>query len=77
MEQPSGQAFVLWIDRARDGELVGVMENVADSSRHPFENVEELGCLLAEGLDDARPRRNSQSAETHDAASPRYNTQRE
>ena len=68
---------MLWIDRSTNGELIGVVENVADSSRHGFENIEELGRLLAEALDDARPRRNSQSAETHDAASPRYNTKRE
>ena len=56
MEHPSGEAFVLWIDRVTGGELVGVVENVADSSRHQFESVEELGRLLAEAMDDARPK---------------------
>ncbi len=56
MEHPSGNAFVLWIDRAPGGELAGVVEHVADSSRRRFENVEELGRLLAQALDDARPK---------------------
>ncbi len=54
MEHPSGDAFVLWIDRAPGSELAGVVEHVADSSRRRFENVEELGRLLVEALDDAR-----------------------
>ncbi len=59
MEHPSGDAFVLWIDRAPGGELAGVVEHVADSSRQRFEGIEELGRLLAKARDDARPKGHS------------------
>ena len=50
---------------------------VREPAGRPAATGTRLGCLLAEGLDDARPRRNSQAAETHDAATPRCNMKRE
>ena len=49
MKDPSTDAFVLWIDRTGPG-LTGLVENVANSSRRRFDDLEELGRLLTDAL---------------------------
>ena len=53
MRKLEGETFVLWIQRAQKGSLVGSVEHIADSRRREFESIEELGELLAQALDDA------------------------
>jgi len=52
MSEPSGETFVLWIDRVQGGNLVGSVEHIANSSRRSFNSVEELGRLLEQALKD-------------------------
>jgi hypothetical protein len=56
MRQPEGETFVLWVQRARGGNLTGSVEHIADSSRRDFDSVEELGHLIAQALADAPPK---------------------